>query len=95
MAKTKNPLLTGFKVSKKVSNKQFIVKKRKGVTFLSKYPDMSNVVPSESQLWEKSRFAQAVKYAMEIVNDPVRKATYKARPGSTVYHSAIKDYLKG
>ena len=95
MAKTKNALLTGFKVSKELSNKQFIVKKRKGVTFLSKYPDMSNVVPSASQLQEKSRFAQAVKYAREIVNDPVRKAAYKVRRGSTVYHSAIKDFLEG
>lgn len=94
MAKTKNVLLTGVKVSKAVSDKQFVVKKRKGETFLSKYPDMSNVVWSAAQLDEKSRFAAAVKYAREIVNDPVRKATYKVRPGSTVYHSAIKDYLE-
>ncbi len=94
MAKTTNPLLAGFKVSKAVSNKQLVVKKRKGETFLSKYPDMSNVVPSASQLEQKSRFAAAVKYARKIVNDPVRKATYKVRPGSTVYHSAIKDYLE-
>jgi hypothetical protein len=93
MAKTNNPLITGFKVSKDVSNRQFIFKRRKGSTFLSKYPDMSNVVPSASQLQEKSKFALAVKYAREIVSDPVRKATYKARPGSTVYHSAIRDYL--
>jgi hypothetical protein len=95
MAKTKNPLLAGFKVGKELSNKQYIVKKRKGGSFLSKYPDMSNVVPSASQLLEKSKFAQAVKYARDIVNDPVRKAAYKARRGSTVYHSAIKDYLEG
>ena len=61
----------------------------KGSTFLSRYPDMSNVVSSAPQLQEKSRFAQAVKYAREIVNDPVRKAGYKVRGGSTVCHSAI------
>lgn len=94
MAKTKNVLLTGFKVSKALLENQFVVKTRKGRTFLAKYPDMSNVVPSASQLAEKSRFAAAVAYAREIVNDPVRKANYKARSGSTVYHSAIKDYLE-
>ena len=93
MAKTKNVLLTGFKVSKALSNKEFTVKTRKGLTFLTKYPDMSNVVRSASQLAERSRFAAAVAYAREIVNDPVRKAAYKVHPGSTVYHSAIKDYL--
>jgi len=95
MAKTKNVLLTGYKVSKAVSHKEFVVQKRKGQTFLTKYPDMSNVIPSVAQLEEKSRFAAAVAYARAIVNDPVRKVTYKAHPGSTVYHSAIKDYLKG
>jgi hypothetical protein len=94
MAKTKNVLLTGFKVSKAVLENQFVVKTRKGRTFLAKYPDMSHVVPSASQLEEKSRFAAAVAYAREIVSDPVRKENYKAHPGSTVYHSAIKDYLK-
>ncbi|SDG22586.1 hypothetical protein [Chitinophaga filiformis] len=94
MARTKNVLLTGVKVSKTVLDNQFVVKTRMGRTLLTKYPDMSHVVPSALQLEEKSRFAAAVKYARAIVNDPVRKATYKAHPGSTVYHSAIKDYLK-
>ncbi len=94
MARTKNVLLTGFKVSKAVLENQFVTKTKMGHAFLAKYPDMSNVVPSASQLDEKSRFAAAVAYAREIVNDPVRKENYKAHPGSTVYHSAIKDYLK-
>jgi len=94
MARTKNVLLTGVKVSKALSEKDFIVKTRKGQTFLTKYPDMSDVVPSASQLDERSKFAAAVAYAREIVNDPARKASYRAHPGSTVYHSAIKDYLK-
>lgn len=94
MAKTKNVLLTGCKVSKTVTHEEFVIKKRKGQTFLTKYPDMSNVVPSAAQLDEKSKFAAAVAYARAIVNDPVQKANYRAHPGSTVYHSAIKDYLK-
>ncbi|PSL28120.1 hypothetical protein [Chitinophaga ginsengisoli] len=94
MARTKNVLLTGVKVSKAVLDKEFVIKTRMGKTFLTRYPDMSNVVPSASQLEAKSKFAAAVEHAREIINDPVRKANYKVHPGSTVYHSAIKDYLK-
>jgi len=94
MAETNNPLFTGIKVSKQLSDKKFVIRRRKGKYFLSKYPDMSNVKPSPLQMQGKSRFAQAVKYAQEIVKDPVRKAAYKAHPGSTVYHSAIKDYMR-
>lgn len=94
MAKTNNPLFTGIKVSKQLSDKEFVIRRRKGKYFLSKYPDRSNVKPSASQMREKSRFAQAVRYAQEIVKDPVRKAAYKAHPGFTVYHSAIKDYMQ-
>ncbi|TWV88894.1 hypothetical protein [Chitinophaga pinensis] len=93
MAKTNNPLLTGYKVSKNATGQRFSLKSRKGSTFITKYPDMSNVIPSAAQLQEQSRFAEAVKYAKRIVQDPVLKAAYKARPGSTVYHSAIKDFL--
>ncbi|TWV99426.1 hypothetical protein [Chitinophaga pinensis] len=94
MAETNNPLFAGVVLNKHVSNKKFVIKKRKGKTFLSKYPDMTNVKPSPLQLEEKSRFARAVKYAQEIVKDPVRKAAYKAHPGYSVYHSAIKDYMQ-
>lgn len=93
MAKTNNPLFIGYKLSSGASDKQFIVKKRKGIATICKYPDMSNVVPSDLQKTERSRFAAAIKYAKSIVHDPVRKANYKRRPGSTVYHSAIKDFL--
>ncbi|ACU61821.1 hypothetical protein [Chitinophaga pinensis] len=93
MAKTKNPLFTGYKLSSGASDKQFVVKKRRGTAIISKYPDMSNVVPSDLQKTERSRFAAAIKYAKSIVHDPVLKANYKRHPGSTVYHSAIKDYL--
>ncbi|MBW8684683.1 hypothetical protein [Chitinophaga rhizophila] len=95
MAKTSNPLLNGYGVSNAVTNKKFIIKKYKSGTVICKYPDMSGVVRSGAQLDEQSRFKAAVKYAKSIVSDPVLKAQYKPRPGSSVYHSAIKDYLNG
>lgn len=94
MARTKNPLLTGVKLGHGKIDPGFILKTRNGKVFISKYPDMGNVIPSELQLKSNSRFAAAIKYAKDIINDPVKKATYKVRAGTTVYHAAIKDYLE-
>jgi hypothetical protein len=74
--------------------KQIVFRVRGGKTFASKYPDMSRVKPSPKQRAEKSKFAEAVKYAQSIINDPAKKAAYKVKKGKTVYHTAIKDYLK-
>ena len=94
MAGTNNPLWNGLKTSRGKINKDFVLKARRDRTFISKYPDMGNVVPSALQLTYKDRFADAVAYARSITNDPEKKLAYKVRPGSTVYHSAIKDYLE-
>ncbi|SHN44012.1 hypothetical protein [Chitinophaga sp. CF418] len=94
MARTKNPLFNGVKIGRGKIAPGFILKKRRGKAFISKCPDMSNVVPSDLQLVYKNRFGCAVEYAKSIISDPFRKATYKVRRGSTVYHSAIKDYLE-
>lgn len=94
MAKTKNPLWAGWKISAGHSKKQFVIRNVGGKYFLCKYPDMSNVIPSESQVQSNDRFADAVQYARSIIADPVKKANYKVRAGKSVYHSAIKDYME-
>ena len=94
MARTRNPLLTGVKLGHGEIDPGFILKTRKGKVFISKCPDMSNVVPSELQLKSNSKFTAAIEYARSIINDPVKKAAYKAKQGMTVYHSAVKDYLE-
>jgi co-chaperonin GroES (HSP10) len=63
-------------------------------TVISKKPDMSKVIPSENQLKEKSRFAEAIRFAQDIIRDPAKKAAYKVKEGETVYNTAIKDYMK-
>ena len=93
MASTKNPLLTGSKGIRGGVLKQIVIKQYKHKTIVSKYPDMSAVIPSESQLKEKVRFADAVIFAKEIINDPVKKAAYKRIDDLSVYHSAIKNYM--
>lgn len=94
MARTKNPLLIGFKVRRGSATKGLTVKMVKGTCYIIKSPDMSNVVPSSAQLYSNSKFAEAVRFARSIIHDPAKKAAYKARKGSTVYHSAIKDYME-
>lgn len=94
MARTNNQLITGFKVSLGKAVKPFIVKTRNGKTFISKYPNMTNVIPSEAQLESNDRFALAVEYARGIIADPIKKANYKVRDGKSVYLSAIKDYME-
>lgn len=94
MARINNPLWAGWKISLGKTVKPFIVKTRGNKVFISKCPDMSNVIPSELQLEYKDRFADAVQYARSIIADPVKKAKYKVRNGKSVYHSAIKDYME-
>ncbi|MEO8404910.1 MAG: hypothetical protein ABI480_09950 [Chitinophagaceae bacterium] len=90
MAKINNDLLDG---AQGAVGKQLVFRERGGQTFVSKYPDMSNVKPSEKQLKEKGRFGDAVRFAQGIINDPVKKANYKVKKGKSVYHTAIKDYM--
>jgi hypothetical protein len=89
--KHNNLLLRG--VSGKIGN--VVLKHTSHGDFISKYPDMSGVVPSANQKTQRSRFQCAVDYAKKILADPERKGEYlkKLRPGRTVYHTAIAEYL--
>ena len=76
--------------------KQIVVKRYGTKTVITAYPDMSGVKPSKLQKTKRKRFAAAVAYAQAINNDPAKKALYakKIRKGQTVYHYAIKEYLR-
>jgi hypothetical protein len=77
--------------------KQIVVKHYGKKTVITVYPDMSGVKPSKQQKTKRSLFAKAVFYAKAINNDPVKKALYKKKlkPGQTVYHYAMREYLSG
>lgn len=66
-------------------------------TVISNYPDMSKVKPSKKQLAEKKRFGDAVRYAKDVLADPEKKAALQAKlsPGKSVYHAAIREFMKG
>jgi hypothetical protein len=94
MARTnQNPLTKGLQGQ---IGKQLVFKKYGKKTVVTKYPDMSNVKPSSKQKKMRRSFQKAVAYAQAINNDPVKKAVYakKVKKGQTVYHYAIKEYLK-
>ncbi len=76
--------------------KQLLLKQYAYGAVLSKYPDMSAVKPSEKQIEGYDKFRVAVAYAQSIINDAKKKKAYqkKLKPGQTVYHFAIREYLQ-
>jgi hypothetical protein len=94
MARTKNPLWTSSKGIRGTVLKQIVFKQYGDQTIVTKYPDMSNIIPTELQLKEKVKFADAILFAKDIINDPIKKAAYKATAGLSVYHSAIKNFME-
>ena len=65
-----------------------------GKTFMTKYPDRSNVIYTKEQLEFRKIFAEAAKFASEIVSDPVKKSTYPRQGRKSIYHCALSDYMK-
>ena len=76
--------------------KQFVVKRYGTKAVITAFPDMSKVKPSKLQKAKRKVFANAVAYAQAINSNPVKKALYKKKikKGQTVYHYAIKEYLR-
>jgi hypothetical protein len=96
MAKLKNNIVFSG-ASGKIGD--VIFKKYSYGTVISKIPDRSNVTLSTNQVSDNSKFKEAVAYAKSIINDPEKRLTYKRKfkrgRRMSVYHSAIKEYLKG
>ena len=94
MATTKNnPLLQNL--HGKIAG-QLVIKQYGDKTVVSKYPDMSKVKASVKQKGNRSVFKEAVAYARTIITDPLKKKAYadKVQTGESVYHFALKEYLR-
>lgn len=74
---------------------EIVIKQYGNKTVVSKFPDMSNIIPSSSQKEKRSRFAEGVAYAKTINNSSVLKADFIKRVGAvrSVYQSALKEFL--
>ena len=73
--------------------KQLVFRKVNGKTLICKYPNRTHVVYTEEQIGYRTLFAKASAYASSILKDPAKKAAYKRHGETSVYHSAIKDYM--
>jgi hypothetical protein len=73
--------------------KHLVFRKVNGKTIACKYPDRTHVVYTEEQVGYRSLFARASVHASSIVKDPAKKAAYKRHGETSVYHSAIKDFM--
>jgi hypothetical protein len=76
--------------------KQLVFKKYGDKTVVTSYPNMSRVKPSSKQKSNRSLFKDAVTYARNINRDDALKKKYlkKVNLGESVYHYAIKEFLK-
>jgi predicted HTH transcriptional regulator len=91
MGRAKNNVLTkGF--SGRIGT-DIVFKQINGETFYGKYPDRTHVQYSKEQLKYKNIFAEAARFASDIVNDPVKKAAYKPKGRNSVYHAALADFM--
>ncbi len=93
MARVKSNVLTEG-LSGKINN-QLVFKTYSYGTITSKVPDMSNIIASDKQKTERSKFKDAVAYAKAVIADPQKKAAIARRTpkGKLVYHQAIREYL--
>ncbi len=76
--------------------KQLVVKQYGNKTVVTRYPDMSRIKPTPSQVKRRKLFGKAVDFARYINNNPQQKAVYakRVKKGQSVYHFALKEYLQ-
>ncbi len=84
-----------FKISGAVG-KQIVFKQYKNRQVVTKFPDMSGIIPSAGQRKCRNLFKEAVAFAQAINNDPEKKKAYKGktRKNQTVFNAAISEYMK-
>jgi hypothetical protein len=87
-----NMLLIGLSGS---IGKQFVVKWYKRKAVVTRKPDMSKVKWTGLQADGRLRFREAVRYARDIMNDPVKRLAFskELKKGESIYHSAIRKFL--
>jgi hypothetical protein len=86
-----------FALKKKINPRigDIVIKQYGNKTVVSKYPDMSNIVPSNSQKAKRNKFAEGVAYAKTISNNEILRNDFLKRKGpvKSVYQSALKEFL--
>ena len=94
MAKSgNNALLQGFSGR---LGPGMVVKQYKNKIVITAMPQFAKRKKTPLQKLKYGWFAEAVKYAKEVIRDPKKKAAWQKKlpPGKLVYHAAIQEYLK-
>lgn len=76
--------------------KDIVFKQYADKTVASKYPDMSQVKPSELQKLQRNKMTEANAYASAALRDPKLRKKYEKnlKPGETVFQKAKKDFFE-
>ena len=87
-----------YRIIRGAVGKQFVVKHYKdGKIVLTKFPDMSGIIPSVRQKERRDLFREAVVYARWIVGDEERKKAFRKtlpwKKRRHVYQAAIRLYM--
>ena len=79
-------------IAKTVVVKQY----SEGRTFITAYPDMSKVKPSEAQTAHRAAFKAAQEQAIQFLSIPENKAAYKAmcKPGQRPHNLLVAELLR-
>jgi hypothetical protein len=73
---------------------QLVIKIINGKTHLTKYPDRSKVTYTKEQIEYRKVFAEAAKFASEIMSDPDKRSSYPRQGRQSIYHCALSDFMK-
>lgn len=99
MARVKDNLLTSGTAG--TVGKNIVYKQINGKTFMSKYPDMSQVQYNKTQIEYQNLFAHGVEYAQGVLKDPDRVAAYRKKMQNdkrhrhkSIYHFALQLFMK-
>ena len=76
--------------------KQFVMKRYGNKTVVTRYPDMSGIVPSTKQKVGRRLFARAVRYAQSIYWKPSLKAEWRRRlrRPRRLFQALMKQYYR-
>jgi hypothetical protein len=84
-----------FKVSGAIG-KKYVIKQYKKGQVVTRYPDMSRIVPTQKQKVRRRLFARAVRYAQSIYGKPELKAEWRRRlrRPRRLFQALMKQYYK-
>ena len=84
-----------FKVSGAIG-KKYVIKQYRNKQVVTRYPDMSRIVPTTKQKVRRRLFARAVRYAQSIYGKPELKAEWRRRlrRPKRLFQALMKQYYR-